>query len=433
MTVAPRTSLGRLIPALLVSQVGFYVALLTPVQLLLTLRLTDIAGDDATSAFGVVTGFGALVALVFNPIAGRISDRTVWLFGRRHTWILTGALAGAAALVALGAATAVWQVVVLWCFVQALFNFQYAATNALVADQVPAERRGGVSGLVGLTIALGPLSGLALANSFDAGSSLQWTAVAVVAAIAGVVAVVLLRDTPASRTVAQSGGSFLRTFWINPRRHPAFGWAWLVRFLITCAYASSSYNAFFLLQRFDVSEDEVGATVLQLSLISVVLLAVTSVAAGYLSDAVRRQKPFIVFAGVIAAAALVMMAFAPSLTVVYLATGLLGIGTGAFFAIDLAMCVRVLPSTEDAGKDLAIINIANSLPQSVVPFVAPLLLAIGGYSALFGFLAVLGLLGAASVLRVPEIGQENDENGRTAPITRHDLVHKTASDERTLA
>ncbi|WP_306204612.1 MFS transporter [Actinoplanes sp. RD1] len=431
MTVSPRTSLGRLVPALLVSQVGFYVALLTPVQLLLTLRLSDLAGDDATSAFGIVTGAGALVALVFNPIAGRISDRTLWRFGRRRTWILTGSLAGAAALVALGAATSVWQVVLLWAFVQALFNFQYAATNALVADQVPAERRGGVSGLVGLTIAVGPLAGLALANGFEAGSARQWQAVAAVAAIAGVLAVVLLRDTRGVR--GRGGENFLRTFWINPRHHPAFGWAWLVRFLITCAYASSSYNAFYLLQRFDVAEDEVGGMVLQLSLISVVLLAVTSVSAGYLSDAVRRQKPFIVFAGVVAAVALVLMAFAPSLAFVYVATGLLGIGTGAFFAIDLAMCVRVLPSTDDAGKDLAIINIANSLPQSVVPFVAPLLLAIGGYTALFGFLALLGVLGAVSVRRVPEIGQEHDESGRTAPITRHDLVSRTASDERTLA
>lgn len=138
-----RTSLGRLVAALLVSQTGFYVGVLVPLQLLLTLRLTSIAGDDAASAFGIVTGFGALVALVFNPVAGRISDLTTLRFGRRRTWILTGALTGAVALLALGSTTSVWQVVLLWCAVQALFNFQYAASNALVADQVPAGRRGG--------------------------------------------------------------------------------------------------------------------------------------------------------------------------------------------------------------------------------------------------------------------------------------------------
>lgn len=415
----PRTPLGRLVPALMLSQIGFYIALLTPLQLLLTLRLTTLAGGgDATGSFGLVTGSGALVALVFNPVAGRISDRTRLRFGRRRTWILVGALIGALALVGLSAATQVWQIVLLWCLVQAVFNFQYAANNAIVADQVPPQRRGGVSGLIGLTIALGPLLGLGIANSFPAGSSGQWLVVAAIAAVLAVVAVLLLRDpqTSAPRPPLNLK-SLAQTFWLNPWKHPAFGWAWLVRFLITCAYASGSYNAFFLIQHFGIPTATVGTTVLTLSLISVAMLAVASVVAGYVSDAVHRQRPFVIAAGLLAAVALVLMATAPNLGVVFVATGLLGLGTGMFFAIDLAMCVRVLPSEQDAGKDLAIINIANSLPQSIVPFIAPLLLAIGSYTALFLFLAVLGVLGALAVLRVPEIGNEHG-GSRAAVITR---------------
>lgn len=70
---------------------------------------------------------------------------------------------------------------------------------------------------------------------------------------------------------------------------------------------------------------------------------------------------------------------------------------------------------EDTGKDLAIFNIANSLPQSLVPFAAPALLALGGYPTLFLTLAALGLLGVVAILRVPEVGSENAP-GRTAPI-----------------
>ncbi|PJJ72985.1 MFS transporter [Diaminobutyricimonas aerilata] len=417
----PRTRMGRLVPALMVSQIGNYIALLTPLQLLLTLHLTDLLdGSDATSAFGVVTGFGALCALLFNPIGGRISDLTTARFGRRRTWILFGALAGAVALVAISFTTEVWQVVVLWCVIQALFNFQSAATTALVPDQVPPLRRGGVSGLLGLTIAIGPLLGIGIANSVQAGSPTQWHVIAAVAAVAGVIAVLLVRD-PRQHIDRAARRLDLRaiaqTFWINPRRHPAFGWAWLVRFLITCVFASGTYNAFFLIQRFGISTADVGAIVLGLSLLSVALLAVSSVVAGYLSDLVKRQKPFVVGAGLLGATGLLLMAFAPSVTVVYVATAIIGLATGAFFAIDLAMCVRVLPSSKDAGKDLAIINIANSLPQSVVPFLAPVLLMLGGYTLFFGFLAVLGVLGAVAVLRVPEIGQEHGAPG-VAPLTR---------------
>ncbi|WP_433825039.1 MFS transporter [Actinoplanes sp. CA-015351] len=371
-----RTSFGRLVAALIVSHVGCYVAIITPIQLLLTLRLTAIAGDAATSAFGLVAGFGALVALVANPIAGRISDRTVSRFGRRRAWILVGAVTGAATLAAISAATSVWQVVVLWCAVQVLLTFQAAATSAVVADQVPEGRRGGVSGLIGMTIAIGPLVGLSLANGFPAGSPAQWISVAVVTAGAGVVAAVLLRDTSALVTPGPVAGRrrgyavLVRTFWIDPRRYPAFGWACLVRFLVTCAYAGNTYYSFYLLQRFGVSQDRLGTLVLQLTLLSVVLIALASVVAGYLTDLVGRQKPFVVFSGVIAAVGLAVLAAAPSLGYVFVAAGLLGVGTGAFVAIDLAMCVRLLPSSADAGRDMAIAGIANSLPQSIVPFIA---------------------------------------------------------------
>lgn len=401
-----RTSFGRLVSALLVSQVGFYVAVITPIQLLLTLRLTAIAGDDAAGAFGVVAGVGALVALVVNPVAGRISDRTVSPLGRRRPWILGGAVGGAVALVLLGVTTEVWQVVLLWCLVQALLTFQGAATGAVVADQVPAARRGGVSGLIGMTIAVGPLVGLGMVNGFAAGSLAQWIAVAVVTALAGVIAVLLLRDVPGTATAEPWNlAALVRTFWIDPRRYPAFGWACVVRFFVTCAYAGNTYYSFYLLQRFGVSQERLGDLVLQLTLLSIVLIAVGSVVVGYLSDLLRRQKPFVVFSGVVAAIGLTLLAVAPSLTYVFVSAGLLGVGTGAFVAIDLAMCVRLLPSDTDTGRDMAIANTANALPQSIVPFIAPPLLALGGYEALFGFLAILGLLGVAAVTRVPEVGE----------------------------
>jgi MFS family permease len=419
------TPLGRLVPAIVLSNTGFMVAVSTPLQLLLALHLTALVGaDGATGAVGIVTGAGALVAMVLNPVAGRISDRTRWRLGRRRTWVLAGAGAGALTLVAISATTQVWQVVLLWCLVQACFNFQYAATVAVVPDQVPEHRRGMVSGFAGVTAAAGPLIGIAIVNLAPATSARQWHYLAVAALVAAVVAAVLLRDPvpagPGALPAERRGGlaGLVRTFWIDPRRHPAFGWAWLVRFLVTCAYASSSYNTFFLMDRFGISTQDVGGAVLGLSMVSIGTLVVSSLGAGVLSDAIRRQKPFVIAAGVVAAVGLLLQAFATALPVVYVATALLGLACGSFFAVDLALCVRVLPSSADAGRDLAIINIANSLPQSLVPFVAPALLALGGYTALYCVLALLGVLGAVAVLRVPEIGQEHGGSPRVAPVTR---------------
>ncbi|MGV3713074.1 MFS transporter [Pseudolysinimonas sp.] len=414
----PATPLPRLVTAMLSSNIGALIALLTPLSLLLTLHLTRIAGSEAAAAFGLVTGFGALFALFANPLGGRLSDRTVARFGRRRTWILTGGISGGLVVGTLGFTTEVWQVVVVWCVVQTLFNFQQAATSALLADQVPVHRRGTVSGLVGLAAAVGPLLGLTIVSMIPI-PIVQWLVLSVIAIVLAVTAVLILRDPQHTRAGGQKGlglVELLKSFWLNPVKHPAFGWAWLVRFLITCVYASGTYNAFLLLQRFGVSEAEVGGQVLLLSLISVGLLAVTSVVAGIVSDKVRRQKPFVIAAGVIGAGGLVIMAFAAEIGMIYLATVFIGIGMGLFFSIDSALCVRVLPSSENAGKDFAIINMANTIPQSFVPFIAPFLLAIGSFTALYLVLAVFGIIGALFVLRLPELGREGDP--RWAVITR---------------
>jgi MFS family permease len=403
---------------MLLTQLGFYAALTTPLQLLLVLRLDSIAGTDVPSALGVVTGFGALCAVVATPIGGRVSDRTRLRFGRRRTWILIGSLVFALVLVAMTATTAVWQVVLLWCLAQAAGNFQFAANVAIMADQVVPERRGLVSGLVGLVAAAGPLAGIAVANGFAAGAPAQWIALAVLAFGTTLVAVLLFRDPPNTQPKPRLDLRTLAgTFWFNAYRHPAFGWAWLVRFLIMCTYSASGYTTLFLMRHLGVSTARVGTITLEVSLVSVVCLGISSAIAGYASDAVGRQRPFVIFAGAAAACALVLMSTAGSVTMVVVASGLLGFAVGTFLAVDLALCMRVLPNADDTAKDLAIINIAVALPQSLVPFAAPALLALGGYPALYLTLAALGVLGAVAILRVPEVGRELAP-GRAAPITR---------------
>jgi MFS family permease len=414
--VAP---LRRFVPALMLSQFGFYVALSTPIQLLLALHLDAIAGARASTAFGIVAGSGALVAIVFSPVAGRMSDRTRTRLGRRRPWILTGSLLTALALVVMPATTEIWQVVLLWCGVQIVGNLQYAAHSALVADQAADGRTGGVSGLVGLATAAGPLLGVALADAAPGGRAGQWGAIALVALLAGVLAFLLLREPHTSapkpplnlRTIA-------RTFWLDPRRHPAFGWAWLVRFLVSCAYASVTFSAFFLMERFDISKEALSGVVLRLMLLSIACVILSTVVTGYVSDAVRRQKPFVVFAGATAAVSLVMMSWTSDMSVVYAAVAVMGLSMGTFLSVDLAVCVRVLPDKDDAAKDLAIFNVASRLPESLVPFAAPVFLALGGYPALFLTLAAAGLLGAVACLRLPEVGREHDTSRWTAPITR---------------
>jgi len=92
----------RWIALIALANLGLCLGYLVPLGVLLPNQVQAIAGSaHKVAAMGLVTGIGAAVAMISNPVAGALSDRTTGRFGRRHPWTVCGALAGAAALVLL--------------------------------------------------------------------------------------------------------------------------------------------------------------------------------------------------------------------------------------------------------------------------------------------------------------------------------------------
>ncbi len=82
-----------------------------------------------------------------------------------------------------------------------------------------------------------------------------------------------------------------------------------------------------------------------------------------------------------------------------------GLGFGVYLAVDLALVADVLPDPDNAAKDLGVFNIANAMPQSLAPAIAPIFLAVplfasgegGNYTALYFAAGVFALLGALAI------------------------------------
>jgi len=85
---------ARWVGLLVVANLGVWMAFFTPIQVLRPRQVLAIAPDSKEAMLGWVTGLGALAAVVANPLAGALSDRTAGRFGRRHPWTLGGALLG---------------------------------------------------------------------------------------------------------------------------------------------------------------------------------------------------------------------------------------------------------------------------------------------------------------------------------------------------
>jgi MFS family permease len=397
--------IGTLALANLAVWMGFF----TPIQLLLPEQLEDVAGDEGkVGALGLVTGVGALVAVLATPLAGALSDRTTSRYGRRLPWLVGGTVLGALALVVLSRQSTVVGVLFGWAAAQAFFNAAYAGLTAEVPDHVPVAQRGTVSGWFGLPQAVGVVVGVALVTSFTTTVVAGYALIAVLIVLLVLPFAAVTRDPvldPADRPTL----SLARGWWIDPRRYPDFGWAWLTRFLISLGNALGTlYLLYFLRDKVHYEQLFPGKSaedgVLVLILIYAAGAVATAVAGGMWSDRTGRRKPLVIVSSLVMAAGAVLLAIWPTWTASLIAAALLGIGYGVYMAVDTALVTQVLPAAADRGKDLGIVNIANAAPQVLAPaLAAPVVAGLGGYSMLYALTALVTVAGAVLVLPIRSV------------------------------
>ncbi|BDH10220.1 MFS transporter [Streptomyces hygroscopicus] len=374
-----------------------------PLQILLALQAAELAppGTPKESVLAWVTGTGAVVSMVSGPLFGALSDRTASRFGRRTPWIVAGAAGGAGALVLLAGADTVPVMALGWCLVQLTLNAAFAALTAAVPDRVPHRQRGAVGGWLGAAQILGVLAGTGLATAAG-GVAAGYLACAGFAVLGTLPYVLLHRDPvlPAGRRPALSLRALVAGFWISPRRHPDLGWAWLTRFLINLGNALALLYLLYYL-RDVLHRPDPGGGVLVLTAVNGVTLLGTVVVGGFWSDRVGRRQPFVLWSGVIMTVATGLLAGWQTWEGALCAAALLGVGFGVFTSVDFALMTDVLPAAAHRGKDLGVINIANSLPQVAAPaLAAPLVHHLGGYRTLYAVAAAVGLVGALLVRRI---------------------------------
>ncbi|MFG2827845.1 MFS transporter [Streptomyces sp. NPDC048434] len=374
-----------------------------PLQILLALQAAELAppGVSKESVLAWVTGVGAAVSMVSNPLFGALSDRTASRFGRRTPWIVAGVAGGAGALVLLAGAGTVPVMALGWCLVQLTLNAAFAAITAAVPDRVPHRQRGAVGGWLGAAQILGVVAGTGLATAAG-GVTAGYLACAGFAVLGTLPYVLLHRDPvlPAEQRPALSVRVLVAGFWISPRRHPDLGWAWLTRFLINLGNALALLYLLYYL-RDVLHRPDPGGGVLVLTAVNGVTLLGTVVVGGFWSDRVGRRQPFVLWSGVIMTVATGLLAGWQTWAGALCAAALLGVGFGVFTAVDFALMTDVLPAAAHRGKDMGVINIANSLPQVAAPaLAAPLVHHLGGYRMLYAVAAAVGLVGALLVRRI---------------------------------
>lgn len=375
----------RWIAALSLAVLGMSIAVLTPIQILLPSQIQNIDPVHKVFNLGWITTVAAIVSIVVCPIAGALSDRTASRFGRRRPWVLGSAVVVAAGLILLGGTHSILLVAIWWMVVQAGTNAMYAALTAAVPDRVPVRQRGVVSAFVGLPVPLALIIGSFLVSTVVTGQYGGYLLLAVLM-------MVLILPFVFDRTDAPARYEPVRRERVRP---PAdIVWAFGCRFAIQLANAVGTLYLLYYLRDVIHRANAVQSLFLLISIYTGAIL-LTSVIAGWWSDRTNRRKPFVIVSSIVVASSMVVLGLGHTWHVAMIAAVLLGTGYGIYLAVDNALITQVLPTAANRGRDLGVVNLANTGPQAVAPALAGVVITeLGGYTTLYLLAGAVAVIGA---------------------------------------
>jgi len=387
-------------------------------------------------ALGVLEAVGSLMAVVWQPMAGALSDRTSSRFGRRRPFIVVGTVGDVLFLIGLALSGTFGLVLIFYFLLQAASNTAQGPYQGLMPDVVPEAQRGTASGYFGVANVVGLLagtlgSGWILAHAGRTAALLSICALLVLTMLA----TVLFIPDRAPRTSGQFKNvrQAIATTFSRPLRYPSFLWLMASRLLILLGLVGVQSFVFFYFNNVFFHNDRIDTIRASYTLLGLVIFAafVVSWPAARASDRFGR-RPFILAGGLLGAAGVLMLVFShyelvptqlveplartlkvPPLAAQATLVGvLIGIGYGVFFSVDWAFIQDVIP-TQEAGLFMGFSNIATAgsgiLARLIGGFLldpfnhGPKLLGLpGGFAVIFSIFSASLLIGALLILKVPE-------------------------------
>ena len=397
------------IAAFTLAQIGAYVSFMPLFQVLLPLKAQAIGSADKAVLLSHVAIFGSITASLANLLAGAISDRTTSRFGRRRPWMVVGALATVASYFFIMTADTELELMLGVVGFQLAFNLLFSAMLAVLPDRVPDAQKGRVAAFLSLGHPIGAMAGAVLVGGLLVGEGARYVAISVVLLLAVAPFALSLKDTPlaANERPPFRWRVFLAELWIDPRAHPSFALAWVSRFMVLIAITlTQCYMLFYLQdalhysQLFPGQRPEQGMALL--TTVATCANVCCGMLGGMLSDRLKRRKLFAAGAALTLAVAMLTFSLVPGWPIVVLGFGIFGCGVGCYYAVDIALVSQLLPSQKDAGKDLGVINLANTVPQALAPMLALWFLGPShvNYHALYLVAAGLAAAGGLAILPI---------------------------------
>jgi MFS family permease len=412
-----------------------------------------------------------MVAFLAQAQMGLLSDRSTHPWGRRRPFILAGTLSQVVVLVLIGFSaslvgmTGYWVLFGLYILSMIASDSAHAATQGLIPDLVPEEKRGQFSGVKALLELPLPLIfvSFVIAQLISMGN--MWAALIAVMAVllicmaftmfvreqplteapfefdwkpilrlvlmtaaftaiilgAGEIVKLTIRMTESmSQDVARlllglAGlvgmiAAILIGVWVSvrisvgqeARENPPFTW-WVIMRLAFLVPATNlaGFVLFFLQERFPELQGERAAGPAGFVVMFVGVLILLTALPAGWLADRIGRKPLILISSLLAAVGTLVVVVAPGMTVIYVGACFIGAAAGLFYSANWALGTDLVPQ-EQAGRYLGLSNLAGAGAGAIGAYLGGPIADNVGYVPLFAIYGCIFLLSALPLLRIPE-------------------------------
>lgn len=399
----PAPRLGRLGPLLFLAHAGWMLPF-SAASALIPALMAEIDPDRKVALFATLSATGAIASMVATIVFGALSDRTRSRFGRRNPWIAAGGV-----LLGLAATTMSFTgdfavLVVLWVVFQIGLAVVLAPLFAVLPERVSPHNLGKASTLIGFGQLLAQSAGAVIGGAHITmpRDGLRWLPWLIAVTMIVFVTLAPEKDNREAAREPLSFGAMLRSF--VPPKDRDFLLALGGRFLLLLSFMMVLlYQLFVLTDYIGMDVAAAGAVIGTGGLVMAVSSGIATLISGPLSDRIQRRKPVVIAASLVFAAAELPLVFAADLTAFYLFLALGGFAYGMYIAVDQALLAEVLPDAENQGKDMGILNIANTGPQILAPIVAGVVVSIAGFQLVFGVAVLLAVVAALALIPIRRV------------------------------
>ncbi|MBN1453176.1 MAG: MFS transporter [Anaerolineales bacterium] len=430
---------------------------LTP--LVIPLLVQQFVGEAQKGSYvGALRLWTLMAALLFQALIGTLSDHTATRWGRRKPYIFFGVLFEVIVVLSIGFTAGLdglsgyWVLFVLVMLSMLGSNSAHAATQALIPDLVPDEKKGIFSGVKAALELPVPLIFVSFVVAKQLVGGNLWGGLISLALVLLVCMIITmfaphqtvteklppLKWTPFLRLVMMTAaftvlvlgiGEVVKWFvgladgfllaglgglvamlaavfigvWVSIRisigpeikEHRSFVW-WVVNRLsfMIASTNLAGFMVFFLQEKFpELAAEKAAGPAAQIVMFVGIFILVMAIPSGWLADRFGKKR-LIALAGLLVTVGAALVIVAPGMSLMYVGGSIVGVGVGLFYSANWALGTEIVPK-EQAGRFMGIQNLAGAGAGAIGAYIGGTIADNMSYvllMSIYGMMALLSIL-----------------------------------------